>query len=335
MINFKVKDIANLLSLDYKGDGERIIKKISSLENSDDESIIFLEKNEKNVSAGCVITRDDEKIYSKFPSAIISNNPKFDFFKFVNYAAGNKFSDIKPGISQKARVSDKAIVSETAFIGDFATVSDGAVIKDKAVIGNGCYIGFNSVVCENTFIYPNVVIRENVSVGKNCIIHSNSVIGSDGFGYVNEKGVNIKVPQIGRVEIGDDVEIGSCVAIDRATLDMTIIGSGTKIDNLVHIAHNVRIGKNCLILAQAGIAGSTTIGDGVIIAGQAGIVDHLKIGDGSIIMAQSGVIGNIGKNEVVFGTPARNRNEFMRIQAAMSKLPEIYKYFFKKIKNEG
>ncbi|MGC8728681.1 MAG: UDP-3-O-(3-hydroxymyristoyl)glucosamine N-acyltransferase [Elusimicrobiales bacterium] len=334
-MNLKVKEIASFLGLKFFGNGEKTIKRISSLENSDEESIVFLEKkNLKTLKAGCVICKEDNEILSVFESAIISPNPKLDFFRLVSYVQKEKKGSIKPKISEKSSVSKNSKVSDTAYIGDFVTVDDGAIIEDGAVISSGCFIGKNSKISRDTFIYPNAVVREDVVIGKRCIIHCGSVIGSDGFGYVREKDKHVKIPHIGGVIIGDDVEIGAGVCIERGTIDNTIIGDGTKIDNLVHIAHNVKVGRNCLILAQAGISGSTVIEDNVTIAGQAGLSDHIRIGENSIIMAQSGVIGNIEKNKIVFGTPARDRGEYMRIQATLSKLPEIYKYFFKKIKNE-
>jgi UDP-3-O-[3-hydroxymyristoyl] glucosamine N-acyltransferase len=337
-MNLKVSDIANFLNLTYVGNGEKIIKKLSSLDSCDSDSIVFIEKieNIKNeIKPGCVISKNDERIIRMFDSVILSDNPKLSFSKLLAFVEKDNQMSYAPYVSESSHISSSAKISPTAFIGNFVTVEDGAEIMDDAVIESGCYIGKNSRIGKRTRIYPGVVIRENVFVGKGCIIHSNSVIGSDGFGYVFDQGKHMKVPQAGGVIIGDDVEIGASVAIDRATIDFTVIGNGTKIDNLVHIAHNVKIGNNCLILAQVGISGSTVIEDGVIIAGQAGLSDHIRIKAGTIVMPQSGVIGNLEGNRVVFGTPARNRGEFMRIQAAMTKLPEMYKYFMKKIKNEG
>ncbi|MEF3280644.1 MAG: UDP-3-O-(3-hydroxymyristoyl)glucosamine N-acyltransferase [Elusimicrobiota bacterium] len=334
-MRMKVCEIANFLKRNFFGDGETLITRVSSIENADSNSIIFV-NNDKDVktlttSAGCVIAKDYES-FKSFKSVIVSPNPKADFSKLLALIEKENQIVYSPFISKLSSINPSAKVSSSSYVGDFVSIEEGSVIGDNVIIEHGVYIGKNSEIGDGTRIYPNVVIRENVKIGKSCIIHSNSVIGGDGFGFIQDKGMHIKIPQVGGVIIEDDVEIGSCVAIDRATIDFTIIGSGSKLDNLVHIAHNVRIGKNCLILAQAAIAGSTIIGDNVIIAGQAGISDHLKIGDGAIIMSQSGVIGNVDKNKVLFGTPARERGEFMRIEAALSKLPEIYKYFFKKIK---
>ena len=326
-----VKEIAELLDLEYIGDGSNFIERVSSIENSDKKSIVFVEDQEllKNLVAGCVIMRKTENLPSNIPSIIISSNPKLSFAKLLEFIEKSNKSYEK-GISQRAIIGNNVKIGEDVFIGDFVKICDGVRIGNGCIIETGCYIGANSILGDNCFIYPNVVIRENIHIGRNCIIHSGSVIGSDGFGYIRVGEKHYKMPQIGNVIIEDDVEIGSNVSIDRATIDSTIIASGTKIDNLVHIAHNVKIGKNCIILAGAAIAGSSIIGDNVIIAGQAGITDHVRIGNNSVVMAQSGVIGNIKENSVVFGTPARDRYEFMRIQASLSKLPLMYKEFFKR-----
>jgi UDP-3-O-[3-hydroxymyristoyl] glucosamine N-acyltransferase len=165
-----------------------------------------------------------------------------------------------------------------------------------------------------------VVLREQVSLGRRVIIHSGTVIGSDGFGYVTMDGKHMKIPQVGGVVIGDDVEIGANVTIDRARFDKTVIGEGTKIDNLVQIAHNVIIGKHCLVVAQAGIAGSTKLGDYVILAAQAGLVGHIEIGDGAIVLAQSGVSKSVKAGEQVFGSPCQPVKNAFRSNAHIQRL---------------
>lgn len=339
-MNFKIKDISEIINGRLEGNPDYIITRISSPENSDENSVVFVYDIEKlknlNFKAGCAVINENLKDKINSDNFIYVDNPRIAFIKLLNYIDNEKKSKYRPGVisnnsftGKNCVISEKAHISESVFIGDNVRIEDGVIIE------YGCYIGDNVKVGKNTRIYPGVIIREDTEIGANCIIHSGSVIGSDGFGYIQHEGKHIKIPQIGKVIIGDDVEIGANVTIDRATVDATIIGSGTKIDNLVHIAHNVKIGKNCLLIAQCGIAGSTVIGNNVIIAGQAGLADHIVIEDNAIIMAQSGVIGNIKKGEIVFGTPARDRNKFMRVQAILYKLPEIYKYYLKKIKNEG
>jgi UDP-3-O-[3-hydroxymyristoyl] glucosamine N-acyltransferase len=169
-------------------------------------------------------------------------------------------------------------------------------------------------------LYPNVTVREDIAIGNNVIIHSGSVIGSDGFGYVPAGDLHIKIPQTGGVIIEDDVEIGACVTIDRARFDKTVIGKGTKIDNLVQIAHNVRTGENCIIVAQVGIAGSTTLGKNVTIAGQVGVAGHVTVGDRVVVMAQSGITKDVDPGKVMFGTPAQEYRDMTRSLGHVGRL---------------
>lgn len=335
-MKLKVSDIARVLSLRYEGDGSRVINSVTTPENSSENTAFFVEDVSKldlsKVKAGCVFVREKDASFfdrERF-SIIITDNPKLDFARLLAFFEKENQKEYKPYISPFSYISPKANVSKECYIGNFVTVEEGAVVEDGVIVEDGCYIGKDSVISENTRLYPRVTIREKVRIGRNCIIHSGSVIGSDGYGYINTPSGHIKIPQVGGVIVEDDVEIGANVCIDRATIDWTIIGRGTKIDNLVHIAHNVKIGKNCLILAMAAIAGSSVIEDFCIIGGQAGITDHVRIGERAIVMSKSGVIGSIKSGEVVFGYPARERSEFMRIMAAMSKLPEIYKEYMRK-----
>jgi UDP-3-O-[3-hydroxymyristoyl] glucosamine N-acyltransferase len=229
-----------------------------------------------------------------------------------------------PGIHAQTAVHPKAQIGPGVAIGPFTTIEEGAKVGAGTVIYNGCYIGAQSVIGDNCLIYPNVVLREYTRLGARVIIQPGAVLGSDGYGFATHEGKHFKIPQIGHVVIEDDVEVGANVTIDRATTGETRVGSGTKIDNLVHIAHNVQIGKNCLIVAQVGISGSTKIGNQVTLAGQVGIVGHVTIGDNAVIAAQSGIMNNVEPGAVLFGTPARPHRETMKLQAIYGKLPEIY-----------
>jgi UDP-3-O-[3-hydroxymyristoyl] glucosamine N-acyltransferase len=205
-----------------------------------------------------------------------------------------------------------------------AHVESTAVIGAGTIIYPGAYIGHNVRVGEQCLIYPNVVLCEDTQVGDRVIFQPGSVIGSDGYGYATQDGRHHKIPQLGHVVIEDDVEVGANVTIDRATTGETRIGAGTKIDNLVHIAHNVQVGKNCFIVAQVGIAGSTRVGNNVSLGGQVGVAGHLTIADGAVIAAQSGVMSDVGPGEVLFGTPVRPIKQAMKLQAIHGKLEEIY-----------
>ncbi len=226
------------------------------------------------------------------------------------------------GIHPSAVVAASAEIGEGVAIGPHAVIEDGVHLGRGTVIGAGVFIGFKSVIGEGTLIYPNVTVRERSLIGSRVIIHSGTVIGSDGFGFETVDGVHHKIPQIGIVEVQDDVEIGANVTVDRARFDRTVIGRGTKIDNLVQIAHNVRIGRGCLIVAQAGIAGSTVIGDYVVIGGQVGVAGHLTIADGVMVAAQSGVAESVPEKTILFGSPARPHILAKRIHASLGDLPE-------------
>ena len=230
----------------------------------------------------------------------------------------------RSGIHPDAHISSDTLISSEAQVDAGVTVAYGARIGKGTLIFPNVYIGRNAVIGENCLIYPGVVIREECVIGNRVIVQPNAVIGSDGFGYaVDREGRRHKIPQIGKVIIHDDVEIGAGATIDRATFGETVVGRGTKIDNLVQIAHNVRIGEDCVIVAQAGISGSSRLGHRVILAGQAGVVGHIEIGNDSIIGAQSGVAQSLPEKSRVTGSPAVPHALWLRIQAILKDLPSI------------
>lgn len=220
---------------------------------------------------------------------------------------------LAPGVELGKRVT----IGPYTVVGAGARLGDGTRLGAHCVVGPGCTVGHGSELKDQVTLYPGTV------VGERCIIHSGTRIGVDGFGYVLQDNEHRKVPQVGSCVVEDEVEIGANVCIDRGSVGETRIGAGTKIDNLVHIAHNVRIGARCIIVAQVGIAGSTSVGDGVALAGQVGIIGHLKIGDGAQVGAQSGVSHDIPAGETWFGYPARRLNDVMRANAALLKLPDM------------
>jgi UDP-3-O-[3-hydroxymyristoyl] glucosamine N-acyltransferase len=226
----------------------------------------------------------------------------------------------QPGIASTARIGRGAVLGERVSIGEYAIIGPDATLGSDVVVAAHCVVGENAALGDGTQLWSHVTIYPRASVGARAIIHSGARIGSDGFGYVFRDGAHQKIPHVGRCIVGDDVEIGANTTIDRGSIDDTVIGNGTKIDNLVHIAHNVRIGKKCLIMAQVGIAGSVTVGDGAILAGQAGISGHLSIGAGARIAAQAGVFGDIPAGETWSGYPARPHRESLRASAALFKL---------------
>ncbi len=228
-----------------------------------------------------------------------------------------------PGVHPSAVVAGSARVDPSAHIGPHCVIGENVTVGAGAVLRGGNHVGGHSVIGAQTQLFPNVVLYAQTQIGQRVRIHAGSVIGSDGFGYVLDGGVHRKVPQVGQVIIQDDVEIGAGVTIDRGALGPTIIGKGTKIDNLVQIAHNVTIGENCLVVAQAGIAGSTKIGHSTILAGQAGLAGHLHIGNNVIVAAQSGVMRDIPDGGKWLGAPAQPDRQAKRQMIALQHLPEL------------
>jgi len=227
------------------------------------------------------------------------------------------------GIDPLARVAKSAVIGEDTAVGPFVFIGERCRIGRGTVLHPGVYIGDDVELGEDCVMFPNVVIRERITLGHRVIIHAGSILGSDGFGYRWDGSKHAKVPQIGTIIVGDDVEIGSCTCIDRAKFSATRIGRGSKIDNLVQIGHNVELGEHCIIVGQAGLAGSTRLGKGVILGGQAAIRDHITIGDGAMVAGTSGVAEDIPAKAVVSGTPAMPHRQTLREQAAIRRLPEL------------
>lgn len=240
-----------------------------------------------------------------------------------------------PGVDSSAVVHPTAAVDPSAHIGACCVVGERVKIGKAVVLEAGNHLGADSRIGEATRLFPNVVVYPRSIIGSRVRIHAGSIIGSDGFGYVFDKGIQCKVAQIGNVIIHDDVEIGANVTIDRGALGSTVIGKGTKIDNLVQIAHNVVIGEHCIIVAQVGIAGSTKLGNHVTLAGQVGLAGHLTIGDNATVAAQSGVMTHIPAGEKWFGSPAQPDRQTKRQWLALQKLPELLQRIYELEKRLG
>lgn len=229
-------------------------------------------------------------------------------------------------VAANASVHPSAKIGIGTSIGAFAIIEEGAMIGTNCIIYPQTYIGRNARIGDNCRLYPGVRILFDCVVGKNCILHANAVIGSDGFGFApQEDNTWVKVPQVGNVVLENHVEIGACTCIDRASIGSTVIRAGAKLDNLVHIAHNVEIGKNSALAAQVGIAGSTRLGNNCQIGGQAGFAGHLTLADGTRVQAQSGVGSNTEPNSTLFGSPAIGFRDFMRSHVVFKQLPELQK----------
>lgn len=321
-----LKEIARFIEGEVVGDEFTVITGVAGIKEACAGEITFL-ANPKylplidKTRASAIITSRQIQGVSK--PIIRTENPSLAFAKVISSFTPAEVNHPK-GIHPTAIVGKKVSLGKNVALGPYVVIEDNVSLGDNSVIYYGCFIGSGTKIGSDTLIYPNVSIRERIIIGNRVIIHSGTVIGSDGFGYVAIKGAHHKIPQIGTVEIGDDVEIGANVAIDRARFDKTVISRGTKIDNLVHIAHNVVVGEDSIIVAQAGISGSTIIGKGVIIAGQAGLVGHITIGDGAILAAQAGVTKSVPANTTVSGYPAREHQSAKRINALVQNLPRLY-----------
>jgi UDP-3-O-[3-hydroxymyristoyl] glucosamine N-acyltransferase len=250
-------------------------------------------------------------------------NPRVAFAKALELF----FSENKPaaGIHPSATVAATAQVDATAHIGPNCVIGEHVKIGARAILLSGISVGHDSSLGDDVKVFPNVVIYPRTQMGKRVRIHSGSIIGSDGFGYVFDAGAHRKVMQVGHTVIGDDVEIGAGVAIDRGALGATSIGKGTKIDNLVHIAHNVEIGEHCILCGQVGIAGSAKVGNYVVMAGQVGIAGHLKIGNQVTVGSKAGVMHNIPDGETWLGMPAQPDKQAKRVVIAIQRLPDLLK----------
>ena len=331
-MQFSAKQIAGFINAEIEGDANAVVTGFNSIESAKEGDLSFLanpkyEEFLYRSQASLIIVNKNLELKQK-PSATLLRVDD----AYVAFAALLKiYEDLQmknlSGIEEKAQVAASAKIAENVFIGSFAYIGNNVLIGKNSKIYPNVYLGENVQIGENTVLYAGVRVYKNCVIGNNVIIHSNAVIGADGFGFAPDaNGVFQKIPQIGNVAIEDDVEIGANTAIDRATLNSTIIRKGVKIDNLVQIAHNVEIGENTAIAAQAGISGSTKIGRNALIGGQVGIVGHITIADNTSITAQSGVIKSVKeKGTVISGSPAFDFKSVRRSDAVTRRLPELEK----------
>jgi UDP-3-O-[3-hydroxymyristoyl] glucosamine N-acyltransferase len=307
------------------GDGSVEITGVAGIREAREGELTFLanpryEPYLELTQASAVIVSENHRNIGK---PLIENpNPYLAFLKAVHLFAGEKERP-EPGAHPSAVVSPGAKVAPDAYVGPHVVIEADAAIGAGAIVHAGCYIGARARIGEEALLYPHVMVREECVLGDRVIVHSGAVIGSDGFGFVLDGDVYRKLPQVGNVVIEDDVEIGANVTIDRATTGTTRVGAGSKIDNLVQIAHNVQIGKNCIIVAQVGISGSTVLGHHVVLAGQVGLAGHIEIGDGASVGAQSGVSKSVKPGERMFGYPAMPLRQAKRIEASIRNLPGL------------
>ncbi len=335
-MDISIGDIAKLLDAEIIGDPSVKINNVSGVAEAEEGHLTFVIDPKyvpalEKTKASAVLIQEDIQAKTNIPQIRVKK-PK-EAFRKLTEAFSPPPIEFAPGIHPTAVVAEDAVLGKNVSVQPYAVIESGATIGDNVVVGAHSYIGHFTSIGDDSLLYPRVTIRERISIGKRVIIHPGVVIGADGFGYEQEKGKNIKILQIGNVIIEDDVEIGANTTIDRARFDKTVIKRGTKIDNLVMIAHNCSIGEDTIICGQAGISGSSKVGNNVILAGQAGLVGHIKIADKTIVGAQCGVTKDIEKPGLYIGSPALPHLEKKKQIALITKLRDMYRSL-KKIENK-
>ena len=330
-----LKEIAGIVNGKLIGQDDCAIVGVGAIQDAMVGQISFLGNKKythylKDTNASAIFVSEDINIEEyKGKNFIIVKDPQLAFSKILVLIDKQRLDKIKPGVSPKATIEPTVVLGKDVTIGHNAVIEEHTIIGDSTKILPNVFVGSDVVIGKNCLIYPNVTIREKTIIGDNCIIHPGVVIGGDGFGFA---ATGEKIPQIGHVEIGNNVEIGSNTTIDRAAIGKTSIGNNTKIDNLVMIAHNVQIGENSIIVSQVGIAGSTKIGNRVTLGGQVGVVGHITVGDNVMVGAKSGINGNLKGNQVVAGHPLQPYRKHLESQVLIKKLPELFSQVKKIIK---
>lgn len=316
------------------------LKSIADPKSAEEHSIVFLE-NEKylplvfNTMAGLIIaaSKFKEELKNHRSNIIFTDKPYQSILILMHFWLQSEKDDFKTAVHPTAIIGSNVNLPDKIIIGPYSVIGNEVVLGEYTVIDAFCAVGSHSRIGKYCHLYPNVIIYEDTEIGNNVDIHSGCVIGADGFGYILFDNIQQKIPQIGQVIIHDNVEIGANTTVDRGTIGPTIIGEGTKIDNLVQIGHNCTIGKHSILCAQVGLAGSSNLGDYVYLAGQVGLAGHLNIGDKTMVGAQSGVASDLEAGKLYLGYPAREAMLAKKIMAVENSLPEMYK-LFNKIKKE-
>ncbi|MFC1553893.1 UDP-3-O-(3-hydroxymyristoyl)glucosamine N-acyltransferase [candidate division KSB1 bacterium] len=321
-----IDEIAEIINGKVIGDGSITIKGIAKIEEGSKGKISFLanpryEKYLENTESSVVIVPDS--INRAGTNLIQVEKPDFAFRRIVLLFYPPSVVETN-FIHSSVIIEDKSKISKPVHIDAFSVVEKGVEIGKNTRIGSHSYIGQNVKIGDNVLLHPRVTIMNDCVIGSNNIIQSGTVLGSDGFGYVKSEGKYLKIPQVGNVVTGMDVEIGANCTIDRSAMGSTIIEDGCILDNMIHIAHNVVIGKNTALAAQTGIAGSTKIGENVSTGGQVGIVGHIEIGKNTILGAKSAALKSVPENSFYFGYPAMDHKKLKKIEAYKKRLPDIY-----------
>jgi UDP-3-O-[3-hydroxymyristoyl] glucosamine N-acyltransferase len=326
-MSYTIGQIAALLGLKYRGDGTRLLDKVSRPDTADENSLIFLQSGESKVTgsaevrAACAIVQKEQAPAGI--NVIFSEQPKLDFSRAAAYLYPR--AESRGTHHPTAQLHPESEIGDNVELGPFAVVDAGArigpgtILHAGVVVGNGCRVGRECI------LHPGVVLYPGAQIGNRVILHAGVVVGSDGFGYVSNGQSYYKFPQVGSVVVDDDVEVGCNTTIDRGSLGTTHIGQGAKIDNLVQIAHNVEIGKHVVIAAQTGISGSTVIEEDAVIGGQVGFGDHARVQKGAVIGSKAGILpGKIVRGgNVYWGVPVRPLSEYKRLNALFGRLPDM------------
>jgi UDP-3-O-[3-hydroxymyristoyl] glucosamine N-acyltransferase len=321
---FSLAELAERLGADVVGDGGHEVVGVRSLDEAGAEHLSFLH-NPKYVDearssmAGAILVADADALPDR--NVLVCQEPYLAMARALELF----YPAVRPeaGVHPSAVVADDASLAQGVSIGPLAVVGAGAQIGNNSVVGAGCVLGRGVMVGADCLLHPRVVVEDGCRIGDRCIIHSGTVLGADGFGFATVEGVHHKVPQVGVVVLEDDVELGANVCIDRAALGETRIGRGTKVDNLVQVAHNVKVGEHCLLVAQVGISGSTTIGHHTVFAGQSGCSGHLKIGSGVVLAARAAAFKDVPDGETVAGAPARPHREWLKANANLQRIDSL------------
>lgn len=341
-MGYTLKSLANALGLIFSGTADIPLDHVCAIENLDNKGVAFItnpselsdlptptgvfSSEQKNISgispdiAGAIIV--PENVEANGLNLIRSQDPLMDHIRITRLL--HKPVEESGIVHRDASIGKNVSLGENVTIDARAVIYDNVTIGDNTTIRSGAVIMPHTTIGKHTLIYPNVTIREECRIGDRVVIHAGTVIGSDGFGFFQRDDVNLKIPQIGTVIIGNDVEIGACVTIDRARFTETVIGDGCKLDNLIHIAHNVQLGDHGLIAAQSGVAGSTKIGHHLMMGGQSGIRDNLKVGDRVTLFARTLITSKTDDQAVVAGMPSRPIKKWRKVQAVMNSLDSLY-----------
>ncbi|HZP02576.1 MAG TPA: UDP-3-O-(3-hydroxymyristoyl)glucosamine N-acyltransferase [Terriglobia bacterium] len=322
----RVSEIAGAVGGRVEGDAGHEIRSVAGLENAGPEDLTFAEgvravERARESRAGCILVRPEVQLPERTIVAV--ENPKLAFIRAAAILVPT--APTQPEIHATAVVSPKARIAPDVSIGPYVVVERGASVGRATRLAAGVFIGEGVQIGESCVLYPRVTVYPGVQIGNRVILHAGVVLGSDGFGYVFAEGRYHKFPQLGQVILEDDVEVGSNTTIDRGSLGTTRIGEGTKIDNLVQIAHNVRIGRHCVVAAQTGISGSCEIGDYVVMGGQVGMGDHARVEDQAVLGGGAGILPGkiVRRGETVWGRPARPLAEFKKMYAHLAHLPSL------------